>query len=291
MLHRNIIPLLATIALLTGSLQAQARLETDTIALGDQTVLTLDKAEQYPGVEALSQGGIVALSQLFDTATGEQHTLLTSFEPGDHWLHLPSGDSLKLVVTDVEVDTTTTDIRDIATIERVPYTFWEIFRWILLGLLIAGAGVGVWWYVKHRPQVQQALGLSEKPDTRSPYERASDNLSSLRERHLWQSGKVKEYYTELTDVVRRFIEESTEIRATEMTSNETIEAVRTLADPAPLHRLFTLADLVKFAKDEPHEHEHEEAYRTAQEYIGQLWERVRPITPEATAKEADEKHE
>ena len=282
---------LALLAVLcaAGSVAAQSRavLSTDTIALGDQTVLTVGQSDSYPSVEQLSQDGVLALGQEYDTATAEMHTVITSFEPGEHWLHVSPDDSLMLVVTDVEVDTTTAEIRDIASLERVPYTFWEVFRWVLLALVIVAIGLLVWWYLSHRPQVQKALGLTAPQDNRNPYERAADSLSDLRDRKVWQAGKVKEYYTDLTDIVRRFIEESTQVRATEMTSDETIEAVRTMTDDiATLRGLFAQADLVKFAKREPLPHEHEGAMDMAERFVAELWERVKPQPVENDREEA-----
>lgn len=263
----------------------EAMLESDTIALGDQTVLTIGPADRYPSTEQLSQGGVLALSQEFDTATNRLKTVLTSFEPGEHWIHLTPDDSLLLIVTDVEVDTTSTEIRDIAGLEKIPYTFWEIFRWILLAIGILAIGFAIWWFVTHRQRMQQILGLSEPVDTRNPYERAMDSIKALRDQKMWQSDHVKEYYTELTDIVRRFIEESTDIRATDMTSEETIEAVGAMGDTAELRELFTLADLVKFAKREPLPHEHESALDKASSYVEMLWAKVKPTETDEPKEE------
>ena len=270
----------------SSSAARRPSLAPDTIALGDQTVLTLAQADSYPSAQQLSQGGVLVLAQEYDTASAEMRTLITSFEPGEHWLHVAADDSLLLVVTDVDVDTANAEIRDIAPIERVPYTFWEVFRWVLLVLVLAAAGVAVWWLLSHRQRVQQVLGLAEAPDNRNPYERATDGLVALRDRKLWQAGKVKEYYTELTDIVRRFIEESTAVRATEMTSDETLEAVRPMADTAQLRDLFVLADLVKFAKREPLPHEHEGAMDKAAAFVDTLWQSVKPAAAEADKEAA-----
>mgnify|MGYP006872977740 CR=1 FL=1 len=276
--------LIIALALLPAfnTLYAQAVLTDDTIVLGDQTVVSvpLPAAGQVP---AVGGPGIVVVRQTADTAAGALQTVVTSFEPGAHWLHVGSDDSLLLVVTDVEVDTANAEIRDIAPIERVPYTFWEIFRWVLLALAVAAAGVGVWWFVTHRRQVQQVLGLGEPVDTRTPCERATQALEALRDKHLWQNGQVKEYHTELTDTVRRFIEEATGIRATDMTSDETVEAVEHLgtgADCSLLKAIFGTADMVKFAKSEPLPHEHEASMASAERFVTTLWEQVKPIEEE-----------
>lgn len=253
--------------------QAQMTLGADTIVLGDQTEVLFPS-----GQELQPAGGVLVLGVETDSATGMVRARVTCFEPGEHWLKAGM-DSLPLVVLDVDVDTTTAEIRDIAPIERVPYTFWEIFRWVLLVLVLLAVGFVVWWLLAHRQKVQQVLGLTAPVDTRNPYERASEALEALRERRLWQAGKVKEYHTELTDIVRRFIEESTGIRATEMTSDETVERVESeewKAEGGLLRSIFATADLVKFAKSEPLPHEHEAALQAATDFVGALWEKVKP---------------
>ncbi|MBR4738478.1 MAG: hypothetical protein IK058_00580 [Bacteroidales bacterium] len=263
-----------------GTIRAQATLNTDTIPLGDQTVVSV------PAGAALSPSeGVVVLGQTLDTVSGAMQAVVTSFEPGEHWLHV-GDDSLLLVVTDVEVDTTSVEIRDIAPIERVPYTFWELFRWVLLAWAVAAVAIVVWWLVDRKKRHGSIFVHHEPVDTRNPFERASDSLEELREKRLWQSGKVKEYHTELTDIVRRFIEEAMGIRATDMTSDETVEAVGSAQINTELLRdMFTTADLVKFAKSEPLPHEHEASLKAATTFVGHLWEQVKP------QEEEEAKHE
>ncbi len=262
---------LASFAVMTGRVQAQATLADDTIVLGDQTVVS-------GHFDRLDGDGIELLRQTVDSVSGEQQAVITSFEPGLHWLHVSVDDSLSLVVTDVEVDTATAEIRDLAPIARVPYTFWEIFRWVLLAWAVAAVGVVVWWLVERKRRHGSIFVHHEPVDTRNPYERASEALEALREGRLWQAGKVKEYHTALTDIVRRFIEEAAGIRATDMTSDETVEAVegRWPEVSGQLRDIFTTADLVKFAKSEPLPHEHEASMAKAVKVVVRIWERVKP---------------
>ncbi len=260
--------------------QAVAKLSADTIQLGDQTTLSIQRAHTYPSTEQLSQNGIVALDQKFDSAQHTMYTTLTSFEPGVHYVKLSPDDSLQLTVLDVDIDTTTAEIRDIAPIEKVPYTFWEIFRWVLLGLGILALSFAGWWFWKKWKSGQVREWLSSEPvDSRTPEERALDNLEALRQKQLWQAGRTKEYHTELTDTVRTFIEESTGIRATDMTSDETIEEMDNgnwNVESNLLRDIFTTADLVKFAKSEPLPHEHDRSMTEAVEFVKSLWEQVKP---------------
>ena len=263
--------------------QAVATLSADTIELGGQTELTVHGANRYPSTDQLSQNSIIALSQSFDTARHTQTTVLTCFEPGEHYVMLSSDDSLPLVVLDVEIDTTSAEIRDIAAIESIPYTFWEVFRWILLGLIIIAACAVSWWLYKHRKGLKEVFTIQVPPDTRTPEQRALDNLEQLRRRQLWQGGKSKEYHTELTDIVRQFIEESTGIHAAEMTSDECIEALTQSHNQAitQLKDIFTTADLVKFAKSEPLPYEHDRSMSNAVEFVKTMWASVKPEGKEA----------
>ena len=274
--------------------QATVHLSADTIALGDQTTLTIANAEAYPSTDMLGQGDIIAIRQDFDTATHAQHTVLTCFEPGEKWIHYGPDDSIPLVVTDVEVDTTTAEIRDIAAIEKVPYTFWEIFLWVLLAIAAIALGVGGWWlWRRMKNTVVDRDGMVKPVDPRNPEERALDTLEALRLKKLWQMGRVKEYHTELTDTVRLFIEEATGIHATEMTSDDTLDEVEHWNRGLDLHGLRELlrtADLVKFAKNEPMPHEHDRSMAQAVEFVKQLWQIAKPQET-AEQKQEEASHE
>lgn len=288
-----IIGLMALTGCLMGEAhgQAVATLSADTIALGDQTTLSIRNALNYPSTDLLTAGGIVALDQTFDTATRTQKTVLTSFEPGEHVIHLSPYDSLTLVVTDVPIDTNAAELRDIAPIQRVPYTFWEIFRWVLLAWGVAIAAILLWWLFAHRKNIKDVFVPQAPVDTRDPHQRAADSLEELRRKQLWQSGKVKEYHTELTDIVRRFIEEATGIRATDMTSDETIDEVKSgkwYVEISLLRNIFTTADLVKFAKSEPLPHEHDRSLADAVRFVNELWEAAKPSEEAPAAKKEEE---
>lgn len=267
--------------------QAVATLGCDTIALGDQTTLTIRNARTFPSTDLLSQNGIVALRQDFDTAARSQTTVITCFEPGEHYIKLGEEDSLLLVVTDVEIDSATAELRDIAPIERVPYTFWEIFRWVLLGLAVAALAFGLWWLLTHRKDIVETFHETAPKDTRTPEERALQTLEALRVERLWQSGRVKEYHTRLTDAVRQFIEESTGIRATDMTSDECLDALMNKSiNVDTLRDIFNTADMVKFAKSEPSPHEHERSMDEAVIFVKDMWQRVKPTESEKEVKDA-----
>lgn len=249
----------------------QFRLDSTSIMLGDQTVLSIAKAPVYPSLDALSNNDIVAVRQWFDTTDGTLYTALTSFEPGEHWLHV-GDDSILLTVNDVaNVDTTSAEIRDIAGIMKQPYTFGEIARVLLcFWVFWAALAAGVLIYIrvkKHKPIISLPQAPPIPADTR-----ALQRLEALRQRQLWQQGMVKEYYTEMTDTVREYLEESYNIHSTEMTSDQTIDAFRqapvcTEENASLLGQILRAADMVKFAKSMPQPYQHDMALNQSSLFI------------------------
>lgn len=239
----------------------QFRLDSTTLMLGDQTILYIEPATTYPSLEELSANNIVAVRQWVDSASGSFCTALTSFEEGEHWLHIGS-DSVLLTVKDVpNVDTTNTDIKDISNILRQPYTFGEIAKCvgIVLGIcaLIAVIIFVIIRSKNHKPIINIPRTPPLPPDTR-----ALNALEELRQQQLWQRGEVKEYQTQLTDILRDYLEEAFLIQSSEMTSDQTLDAFRASkasTDEAAdmLQKILQTADMVKFAKSQPLPHQHD----------------------------------
>jgi hypothetical protein len=165
-------------------------------------------------------------------------------------------DSLKVEVANVKVDTLKQkmfDIKDIAPANEGIGNWWKY----LLGLLlIAGIGALIYWYIKKRQKDK-----IEEEIYKTPIEKATSLLNNLEKKELWQHGEVKAYYSELTDIVRNYIEEAIEIPAMESTTSELIEGLKTASQKKKMKlsketidNLFVVlkqADLVKFAKSKP----------------------------------------
>lgn len=278
---KRIFLLVAALAVWTyTSAQALYQLDTNNVTIGDQVTLSISGVENYRTLEELNQNDVVALKQWEDTVKHIQYTTLTSFDEGDHSIMLGAEDSLVLVVNDVEgVDTVNVQIKDIAPIIKVRYTFWEIFRWILLGLAIVALIVAIVFVVKRLKAHKPIIELHPEPVI-PPDERALKSLEELRRKELWQAGKVKEYYTDLTDIVRNYLEEAWNINSTDMTSDETLEAYHDSRAydetcESKLRQMLRTADMVKFAKGEPLPNEHTQAMSHAVEFVDALAEKNR----------------
>ena len=173
-------------------------------------------------------------------------------------------DSLKVEVNAVVVDTLNQkmyDIKDIAKVES-PLGSWWIY--LLLLLAIAVIGFFVFRFIKKRQNKEKVEVVVYK----SPIEKATSLLQQLETKELWQKGEVKNYYSELTEIARNYIEEEINIPAMESTTSELIEGLRNAAKHkklklsnetvANLEKVLMQADLVKFAKSKPLDFEMEE---------------------------------
>ena len=136
----------------------------------------------------------------------------------------------------------------------MPITFSEVLPWFLGGLGIILMGLLVFYYIKKRKSAQPVFKIRSKPKLPA-HIIALNDLEELRMQKMWQSGKVKEYYTAMTDIVRLYIEERFEISAVEMTTEEILKDLRNENLDSEIQnklgQTLVLADLVKFAKETP----------------------------------------
>ncbi|MBN2697710.1 MAG: hypothetical protein JXR52_02705 [Bacteroidales bacterium] len=262
-------------------LNLRAELSEDTILIGDQVSFNLvAEMEQSVQVEfpipadTLSKAIEVLLFSPVDTVirqdrkTISRSYLITSFEKGTHVvpaqkivyntgvfsdtaLTMP----LLIHVLAPEVDTTQA-IKPIKPPINTPVTFAEAVPWILIsfgglmGLALIIALVRMFARRKKDPEVFAAMKLEP------PHIVAFRELDRLKEEKLWEKGKVKEFYTRLTEIVRTYIERQYGIPAMESTTEEILKTFDNLNTEDEvlnemLRELLSLADLVKFAKEDP----------------------------------------
>jgi len=176
-----------------------------------------------------------------------------------------------------KIDTTQRDklVKLKANIET-PFTFnefWERFvkkYWYLwvLGIILIAAFFYWYKYLKNAEKAKLEVIIPKIPAHTEAYT-ALDNLSGKK---LWQSGQVKEFYSELTDILRHYIERRFGVRALEEISTDVIRQIQYRADISEngkniISNLLGLADYVKFAKLKPEPGENELNLKNAYEFV------------------------
>ena len=158
---------------------------------------------------------------------------------------------VKLVVNTLPVDLEK-PIKDIKSIYKAPITFAEIWPFLLIpvGLLLL---ILLLNYISKKIKAKEPIiPRFEKPKT-PPEVIALRDLNSLKSKKLWQQGRIKEYYSLLTEIIRVYIEGRFDIMAMEQTSEEILERFEktdygTKEEYIYLRKMFLTADMVKFAK-------------------------------------------
>ena len=286
------------LALIVFGLQAKAqdvkvtaKLDKATILLGDQTVLRLSADLPANGkitfpvltdtisskVQVVGVGKLDTLKTQSGRWTITQAYTITAFDAGVQTIPAftfdangvtVATDPIPLQVQEVKVDTTKA-IYDIKQPLAVKYSFMDWLRdnaiKVLLGLLLVIVLIGIWYYFKKRKKPVPVV-VEVKPLV-PLHLQALNKLNALRDKKLWEQEEVKQYHSELTDIIREFLEKRYKIRAMEQTSDEIFSGIRHLEiaeeNRNQLRQILMLADLVKFAKQKPLNADNEQSMANA----------------------------
>lgn len=238
-----------------------------------------------------------------DRLTLQKIYALTQFDSGAY--KLPSQridingtgfmtDSSLINVATVPVDTLNQkmyDIKPIINVEKSNYTFCKYLLIGLLILLILGA-LFYWFVLRKKPLTEE-----EKVALLPPYDRALLELKKLENSKYLIQDEYKQYYSELTTIVRSYLEEDAHVTALESTTGQLIEKLELLKDAGELkldddtikqfQQILQTADLVKFAKNKPSTTVAEQDRKL----VEQIVEKTHEALPEPTEEELLEQAE
>ncbi|WP_430810042.1 MULTISPECIES: hypothetical protein [unclassified Carboxylicivirga] len=201
----------------------------------------------------------------------EQRFRITSFDSGLHYIppivfeeataklgaDIQTEPMALMVANPFEEVNPQNGIIDIKQPMDTPFHLSELYKYLpwVLGILLL-AGIITFIILKYYgKEVPVKLFTKEEPYI-PPHVKALEALDQIKQEKLWQHHRVKEYYSGITDTLRRYIEERFEIRAMEQTTDEIMEAFKGVEVGGRqsldnLQQLLSTADLVKFAKHEP----------------------------------------
>jgi len=277
-----------------GDARVGARLDARQITVGDQARLFIEAQnnpattklqwavipDTFNSLEVVERGKIDTIKQ-GDVTTYRQRLLITGFDSGvfkvpsfvfpvmtgNGTAYTLQTDSFSLVVQTVPVDTTQS-FKPIKGIIYVKAT-WKDYLGLIAGVVvfIVLLVFVIIYFIKNR---RERIGKPKGP-AESLQDKALRMLGELEARHLWEKKQVKQYYVELTDIVRNYTELRYKIQVLELTTDELLaktEAMPELYEYRDLlAEILHTADLAKFAKAEPLPQEHIDAMAKAKQYI------------------------
>lgn len=268
-----------------------ARLDSTSIKIGEQTRIHLSAKAgpgvklKWPDLKDTITGHIEIVEKGKINSTGnlqEQNIIITSFDSGFHVIppfrfivngdtsNIEETEALLLQVNTVPIDTAQASVKDIKGIMDEPFNWREAIPYVLWGLAILAAIALIVWGIVKLAKKKPAVAAKPKIIV-PPHVKALQQLERLRGERLWQEGKVKQYHSALSDIVRAYIEERFKVHALEQTTDEILTSFRTVVvdneSKSKLKQLLTLADLVKFAKEEPLPQENELSMSNAFDFV------------------------
>lgn len=271
--------LFAGLALSAQEIRVTSKPDTSAILIGDQTGFTVT-ADIPAGVSATLSGATDSLAGKIvilrrdprDTAISSDGSmkitdryLITSFDSGSYaippfYAEVASGDSLlryfsdysflDVVRPDIAPQDTTDVIFDIIPPRGAPVTFREVLPWIVIALI---AALIVWLLARFLPRNPLRRFVRPPAPPEPAHIVALRDLQALREAELWQKGEIKEYYSRLSDILRRYLDGRYGISSPELTTDETVRMLQKAAVTTPgqmsmVKELLSVSDMVKFAK-------------------------------------------
>ena len=291
--------LLLSTTLQAQNIEPQSTIDRDTILAGQpiHLELSLRTPDNYNVEWNMWEDTLSATVELVDRkfenkkqkagkgyCKHSQTLTITSFESGENEIpSLPirfkaNDDSITFTtyteplyfyVSPTEVDTSL-NIRDLKEPLAEPITIAEATSYLGLIVIVAAILLVIIYIIRKVQSKEPIIPNKEEPDIPA-IDTARAEMSELKLKQLWQVGKIKEYYTELTDIVRKYIEGQFKVQAVELTSSEILDGIKPLKinDQAynKLKETLEIADLVKFAKYAPSATDNDICYTYTETFI------------------------
>ncbi len=278
---------------------AAVSLQTKQIAIGEQIKLklqffynTVDQEVVWPefdnfvtnDIEIIDKSEIKTIPLDSTNAykfVKQQDLIITCFDPNTHTIppiEFQYMDSvykslpLTLLVNTVPIDTAK-GLYDIYPIYDVEYPVTEQIAdvvknyWYYLVILLLIAAL-IWLYIRYKNKPKEVVVIKE---IIPPHVKALKVLNELKQQEAWKKENKKEYYSNLTDTVREYLEERFGIQALEKTTREIINDLKyadiSVEDKHFLREILKQADLVKFAKFKPDDDDGYNALNKSLEFV------------------------
>ena len=290
---------------LWAQVSVTAQLKTQEIFIGDQVRLTVrislpngttfkgvkikEALKQVPKVELVEPGSLLTVAQEPQQIL-EQQFVLTSFEAGSYEIppitidfeeggltkSASASTSLPLKVGSIPVNAERDTLRAIKDINREEIRVSDfIFPALIVLVLLALLGFSIYYLLRRKRKQQPAVVLPPPPPPPA-HETALQKLVELEQSDLLDKGEVNAFQTQLTYILREYLEGRYGIHALESTTDDILASLRNIGVPdewrVQLRKMLQTADLVKFAKAQPPLSFHVEALYSVKTFVEQTKE-------------------
>ena len=280
--------ILFTIFFFSGTLlfAQNLKLDTNSILIGQQTKLSIScsfqKGEKllWPtfkdtiikGVEIVEEEKIDSTVNE-NTITLSQNFIITSFDSGSYYIApIVFNENLKTEGLILNVQTITlennAEIKDIKPPIDAPYGWSDIWPF-LLGILLI---ILIYFLLKKYLFAKKKQEIKAKPKVIIPSDIiAIKALNDLDKRQLWQSGKLKQYHSEISEIIRTYLEDRFQVLALELPTFDILISLtkKGLAkeDLQTLTTILQRADMAKYAKSKPIDSENKESMNLSVSFV------------------------
>ena len=257
-----------------------AILDTSSILIGEQVNFTISNTITETNIwpnytEFLVEGVEIIKEGKLDTAKNiiSQNFIITAWDSGSYYIPAISfSDNSKTEGLLLNVQSIIlkegAELADIKQPMQAPIGWSDIWPWLFWILILA---LIIYLLRKYLFNKKEEVKI-KKPEMIIPADiTALKQLTALEDAKIWQAGNIKEYHTEISEIIRRYTENRFDFIALELTTDEIISELRSKVDNEQLASITILlqrADLAKFAKSKPDENKNKESMQVAKNFVG-----------------------
>ncbi|MEC7864052.1 MAG: hypothetical protein VX762_00485 [Bacteroidota bacterium] len=261
------------------ALAQTAILDTNAMLIGEQINFTItnevNTTEMWPTYDKflVEKIEIIKASKI-DTTNGiiSQEFIITSWDSGSYYIppiSFSANSKTKGLLLNIQTIMLEegAQLKDIKQPINEPIGWSDIWPW-LLGILIISLII---YTLKRYAFTKKEALIKVQQKVIIPADIiALKQLTKLEKEKIWEEGNVKEYHSQLSEIIRRYMENQFKFIALELTTDEILKELQSILNAEQLGSLRILlqrADLAKFAKSKPIDTENKESMVLAKQFV------------------------
>ena len=255
-----------------------ATLDTNFILIGEQIKLnisnSINETNKWPTYKDFLIDGLeIIKANKIDTNnnTISQNLIITAWDSGTYYIppitfsKKSKTEGILLTVGTITIEEGA-ELKDIKAPMNAPIGWSDVWPWIT-GILI----ICLILYILKKYFSTKNKTIISKPKIIIPADiTALNQLSELEKAKMWEQGNIKEYHSQLSEIIRRYMENRFKFIALELTTDEILRELKSIVSNEVSNNLKTIlqrADLAKFAKSKPIDTENTESMRLAKQFV------------------------